>query len=155
MLFILGVYFHWLLWNSLYWQSAVSSRLTLKKRGKHARFPLFLLHVYFHWSLFFFCMRKKKTKKKLIPFETRCIGMVLLVLGSHLKNEVYIHVSQCLSSFSLIAFEIGYTVFEIGRTVSSQLTLKERGKRARFPLFLIHDYFHWWLLKLGVLAWYC
>ena len=30
-------------------------------------------------------------------FEIRCIGEVLLVLGSRLKNEVYIHVSQCLS----------------------------------------------------------
>ena len=26
----------------------VSSRLPLKERGKHVRFPLFLLYVYFH-----------------------------------------------------------------------------------------------------------
>ena len=34
----------------------------------------------------------------LIDFEIRCIGRVLLVRGSRLKNEVYIHLSQCLSS---------------------------------------------------------
>ena len=34
----------------------------------------------------------------LIAFEIRCIGRVLLVLGSRLKNEVYIHFSLCLSS---------------------------------------------------------
>ena len=35
--------------------------------------------------------------------EIRCIGKVLLVLSSRLKNEVYIHVSQCLSSVFIFA----------------------------------------------------
>ena len=39
----------------------------------------------------------------LIAFEIRCIGKVLLVLGSRLKNEVYIHVSQCLSLVFIFA----------------------------------------------------
>ena len=69
------------------WQSTVSSRLTLKERRIHTRFPVFILGVYL-----------------LIDFESRCIGRVLLVRGSRIKNEVYIHVSQCLSSvFSFTA----------------------------------------------------
>jgi len=38
-------------WNSESWQGTVSSRLTLKERGIHSRFPVFILGVYFHWSL--------------------------------------------------------------------------------------------------------
>ena len=34
----------------------------------------------------------------LIAFEIQCIGKVMLVVGSRLKNEVYIHVSLHLSS---------------------------------------------------------
>ena len=37
-------------------------------------------------------------------FEIRCIGRVLLVLGSRFKNEVNMHVSLCFSSvFSFTA----------------------------------------------------
>ena len=34
----------------------------------------------------------------LIAFEIRCIGRVLLVLGSRFKNEVNMHISLCFSS---------------------------------------------------------
>ena len=76
-----------------------------------------------------------------------------LPCGSRLKNEVNTFSSvspPCL--FSLIAFEIRC----IGRlllVLSSRL--KERGKHARFPLFVLHVYFHGLLLKFGVLAGYC
>ena len=51
--------------------------------------------------------------------------------------------SRCL--FSLLAFEIR----RIGRAllVLDRFTLKERGKDARFTVFLLHVYFHWWILK--------
>ena len=35
----------------------------------------------------------------LIAFEIRCIGRVLLVLGSRLKNEVYIRIHICFPAF--------------------------------------------------------
>ena len=59
-------------WDSVYWHGTVSSRLTLKEQGIHSRFPVFILGVYFHCRLL---------------FEIRCIGRVLLVLGSRLKND--------------------------------------------------------------------
>ena len=82
----------------------------------------------------------------LIAFEIRCIGRVLSVLGSRLKNEVCIHVSLCFSS--MFTFTDGFLnlVYWQG-TVSSRLTLKERGIHTntyRFPcvylrcLFSLH-----------------
>mgnify|MGYP006896132335 FL=1 len=114
-LFILHDYFHWwLLKFGVCAESTVSSRLTLKERGKHARFPLFILHDYFHWSLLkfgvlaeYWTASSRLTLKErgkhaclfpsvsplwlfsLIAFEIRCIGRVLLVLGSRFKSEVY------------------------------------------------------------------
>ena len=42
----------------------------------------------------------------LIAFEIRCIGRLLLVLGSRLKNEENMHVSLCF--FSMIIFTDGF-----------------------------------------------
>ena len=64
----------------------------------------------------------------LIAFEIRCNGRVLLVLGSRLKKD---------RARGILGVQ-----FHCMSTVSSRLTLKERGKHARFPLFLLHDYFH-------------
>ena len=102
----------------MYWQSTVSSRLTLKERGIRTRFPVFILGVYFHWLIL-----------------KRCIGRVLLVRGSRLKNEVYIHVSQCLSSVFIFTDWFWNSVYWQS-TVSSRLTLKERGILTRFPVFI-------------------
>ena len=77
----------------------------------------------------------------LIAFEIRCIGRVLLVRGSRLKNEENRRVSLCLSSMIIFTDAFWNSVY-VQSTVSSRLTLKERGKHARFPLFLLHDYFH-------------
>ena len=81
-------------------RSTVSSRLTLKERRIHTRFPVFILGVYL-----------------LIDFESRCIGRVLLVRGSRIKNEVYIYVSQksqksqrVWETFSSLAFE-SFSIF--------------------------------------------
>ena len=66
----------------MYWQGTVSSRLTLKERAMHTRFnvsPPCLL--------------------SLMDFEIWCIGRVLLVLGSRLKNEVYIRINTCFPAF--------------------------------------------------------
>ena len=63
----------------MYWQSTVSSWLTLKERGIHTRFPVLILGV---------CYRL------ILKFGV----LAVLVRGSRLKNEVYIHVSQCHSS---------------------------------------------------------
>ena len=62
----------------------------------------------------------------LIAFEVRCIGRVLSVLGSRLKNEVCIHVSLCFSSMFMFTDGFWNLVYWKG-TVSSRLTLKERG----------------------------
>ena len=77
----------------------------------------------------------------LIAFEIRCIGRVLLVLGSRLKNEVNMHASLCFSSVFIFTDCFCNSVYW-QRTVSSRLTLKERGIHTRFPVFILRVYFH-------------
>ena len=110
-------------WNSVYWQGTVSSRLTLKERGIHTRFPVLILGVYFHWLLL----------KLGILFLK--LG-VLLVLSSRLKNEENMLVTLCF--LSMIFFSDGFwnSVYWYG-TVSSRLTLNERGIHTLFPVFIL------------------
>ena len=67
----------------------------------------------------------------LIYFEIRCIGRVLLVLGSRLKNEENMRVFLCFSSM-IIYTDAFWNSFYWQSTVISRLTLKERGIHTRF-----------------------
>ena len=88
-------------------------------------------------------------------WNLRRIGRALLVLGSRLKNEVKSNARfLCFSSKFIFTHCFWNSVYWQG-TVSSRLTLKERGMHTRFTVFLLHVYFHWWILKFGVMAGYC
>ena len=57
------------LWNSVYWQGTVSSRLALKDRGIHTRFPVFILGRVF----FFHCLLFVATKMQVVTITIiRC-----------------------------------------------------------------------------------
>ena len=68
----------------------------------------------------------------LIDFEIQCIGRVLLVRGSRLKNEVYIHFPcvypRCL--FSLIDFGIrciGRVLLVLGSRLKNEVNMHVSG----------------------------
>ena len=68
----------------MYCHGTVSSRLKLKERGMHTRFIVF---------------NSPPCLFSLMDFEIWCIGRVLLVLGSRLKNELYVRIHTCFPAF--------------------------------------------------------